>query len=347
MIRHLRATLRLLTTCGLLAASATVATLSTAAQAADIKERNIKLALVVDRGTAQYDGAEKFAEQVKARSGGLLKVRIFGGGTLGGDLPVLSSLQGGTIEMTLLNASLLQGNVKEFAVFDFPFLFANEKEADAVVDGPVGRKLLDLLPAKGLVGLAYWELGFRNMHNSKRAITRWEDLAGLKMRVIQTPIYLDLLNTLGANAVPLPFPELYTALEQKAMDGATNPPITMKVQKFDEVQKFYSVTHHMYNPQTLLMSGKTWAALSADEQKILVDAAREAGLYERKVSRQKNAEALAELRKTLQVNEVSPAELARMRDKARPVNEKYAKQVGETLVKEVYAEIDKVRAARP
>lgn len=344
MLKHLRSVLRLATCCGLLAAAVSGAV---AAQAADIQSRNLKLALVVDRGTAQYDGAEKFAELVNARSGGLMKVKIFGSGTLGGDLPVLSSLQGGTIEMTLLNASLLQGNVKEFAVYDFPFLFANEREADAVVDGPVGRKLLDLLPAKGLVGLAYWELGFRNMHNSKRPVTKWEDLVGLKMRVIQTPIYLDLMNTLGANAVPLPFPELYTALEQRAMDGATNPPITMKVQKFDEVQKFYSVTHHMYNPQALLISGKTWTGLSADERKILGDAAREAGLYQRKVSRQKNAEALAELRKTLQVNEVSAAEQARMRDKARPVNEKYAQQVGQALVSEVYREIEKVRAARP
>ncbi|MFM2347092.1 MAG: C4-dicarboxylate-binding periplasmic protein [Pseudomonadota bacterium] len=323
-----------------------LAAASLAAQAADFKDRNLKLSLVVDRGTAQYDGAERFAELLRARSAGKMKLKIFGGGTLGGDLPVLSSLQGGTIDFTLLNASLLQGNVKEMAIFDMPFLFESEREADAVVDGPIGRKLLDLLPAKGLVGLAYWELGFRNMHNSRRPITKLEDLAGLKMRVIQTPIYLDLLNTLGANAVPLPFPELYSALEQRAVDGATNPPITMQVQKFHEVQKYYSVTRHMYNPQALLISRKVWDTFSEDEKKLVLDAAAEARDYQRKVSRQKNAEALETLRKELQVNEVAPAEIARMREKARPVFDKYARQIGEPLVQEMVAEVQKVRAKR-
>lgn len=315
-------------------------------QAADIKERSFKLSLVVDRGTAQYDGAQKFAELVNQKSGGKMKVKVFGGGTLGGDLPVLSSVQGGTVEFSLMNASLLQGLSKEFAVYDFPFLFNNEKEADSVVDGPVGKKLLDLLPAKGVVGLAYWELGFRNMHNSKRPITKWEDLQGLKIRVIQTPIYLDLLNTLGANAVPLPFPELYTALEQKTVDGATNPAITMQVQKFNEVQKFYSVTRHMYNPQALLMSKKTWDQLSDDEKKIVQEAANEARDFQRKVSREKSVQAMEFLKKEMQVNEVSAAEMARMREKAQPVIDKFTKEVGEGLVKEINAEIAKVRGGK-
>lgn len=316
-----------------------------AAHAADIRERNFKLALVVDKGTAQYVGTEKFAELVASKSGGRMKVKIFGGGTLGGDIPVLSSVQGGTIDFTLTNASLLQGIVKEMAVYDLPFLFSTYQEADTVVDGPVGRKLMNLLPPKGLVGLAYWELGFRNMHNSKRPITKVEDLQGLKMRVIQTPIYLDLLNTLGANAVPLPFPELYTALEQKAMDGATNPPITMQVQKFHEVQKYYSVTNHMYNPQALTFSKKIWDQLNEDERRVLQEAAVEAGKYQRKVSREKNAAALEQLKKELAVNVVPPAEIARMRDMAQPVFAKYAKLVGEDLVREMVAEVDKVRAA--
>src|SRR5690349_14814795 len=124
-----------------------------AVHAADIKERSFKLALVVDKGTAQYDGAEKFAELVGAKSGGKMKVKVFGGGTLGGDIPVLSSVQGGTIELTLTNASLVQGIVKEMAVYDLPFLFSSVQEADAVVDGPVGRKLLELMPPRNLVGL--------------------------------------------------------------------------------------------------------------------------------------------------------------------------------------------------
>lgn len=315
-------------------------------QAADIQERNIKLSLVVDKGTAQYDGAQKFADVVAKKSGGKLNVKIFGGGTLGGDLKLISSLQGGTVEMTLMNASLLAGVEKEMAVWDFPYLFRNEKEADAVLDGPIGKKLADKLPAQGLVGLAYWELGFRNMSSGVRPITKVEDLQGQKMRVIQTPIYIDFMNALGANAVPLPFTELYTALEQKAVDGATNPAITTVVQKFNEVQKYYSVTQHMYNPQILLMSKKFWDQLSPDEKKIVSEAAVEARTYQRQVSRKKNAEALATLKTSMKVNTIAPKELARFADKAKPVIAKYTAQIGEPFVKEVYAEIAKVRGGK-
>ncbi len=314
-----------------------------AAQAADIKDRTVKLALVVDKGTAQYDGVQKFSDLVKEKSDGKIKVKIFGGGTLGGDIQVLSSLQGGTVEMTLTNASLLAGLVKEMAVYDFPFLFANEREADAVVDGPFGRKLLDKLPEKGVVGLAYWELGFRNIHDSKHPIKKLEDLQGLKIRVIQTPIYIDFMNALGANAVPLAFTELYTALEQKTVDGATNPAITMVVQKFNEVQKYLGLTHHMYNPQTLLISKKAWDKFSDDEKQIFQQAAAEARDYQRKVSREKNAQAIEELKKTMQVDAIAPEEIARMKDKVKPVIDKYTQQVGEDLVKELYAELDKAR----
>ena len=313
--------------------------------AAQVSERTIKAALVVDKGTAQYDGLQKFADIVKEKSGGKMKVRIFGGGTLGGDLQVLSSLQGGTVEVTLMNASLLQGLSKEMAVFDFPFLFANTKEADAIVDGPIGKKLFDKLPEKGVVGLAYWELGFRQLLNSKHPVNKLEDIAGLKIRVIQTPIYIDFINATGANAVPLPFTELYTALETKTIDGATGPHITTVVQKFDEVQKYLSITNHMYNPQALLIGKKFWDKLSPEEQKIIGDAAIEARDYERQVSRKKDAESLAKLKTTMTVNEIAPAEIARMREKVAPVIAKYTETVGAPLVAEINAELDKIRKA--
>lgn len=313
---------------------------------AAINERNFKLALVVDKGTAQYDGVEKFASLVKEKSGGKMNVKLFPGGTLGGDLQVLSSLQGGTIEMTLTNASLLQGLSKPLAVYDLPFLFNTAKEADAIVDGPIGQKLLAPLPEKGVVGLAYWELGFRQVHNSKHPINKVEDFAGLKIRVIQTPLYIDFMNAMGANAVPLPFPEVYTALETKTVDGATNPTITMVVQKFYEVQKYLSLTNHMYNPQLLTISKKTWDKLNDEEKKVIQDAANEARDYQRQVSRKKAAESLEELKKHVTVNDVAPAEIARMRAKAQPVIDKYSKEVGEDLVKEINVALEKMRAAK-
>jgi TRAP-type transport system periplasmic protein len=311
--------------------------------AQDIKARNLKFAMQTNPGTAQYDGAEKFVELVGAKSGGKMKVKIFGGGALGGDLQVVSSLQGGTVEISQMNASLLSGVIKDFAVFDFPFLFENEKEAYAVADGTVGKKLLDKLPEKGLVGLSYPELGFRHIHNGRRPVAKAEDLQGLKIRVIQTPVYIDTLNALGANAVPLPFPEVYNALEQKTVDGATNPLVTIPVMKFNEVQKYLTITKHQYNPQVILVSKKTWDQLSNDERKVLQEAANEARDFERGVSREKNAVALETLKKSMQVTELPPEEIAKMREKTKPVIDKYTKEVGEELVKEVQAEIAKVR----
>jgi TRAP-type C4-dicarboxylate transport system substrate-binding protein len=163
----------------MLSAALTAACLLAPSGAADAqaKARELKLALQTNPGTAQYDGMEKFAELVKQKSGGKLGVKIFGGGALGGDLQVVSSMQGGTIDMSLMNASLLNGLVKEFSVFDFPFLFNTEEEAYAVVDGPVGKKLAAMLPAKGIVGLSYPELGFRPSQQ-QASVTKLEDLQG-------------------------------------------------------------------------------------------------------------------------------------------------------------------------
>src|SRR5919112_64651 len=222
---------------------------------AEIKARSIKMPIVNNIDHPQGVGAKKFAELVEQKSGGKIKVRVYPGGTLGGEQQVASAMQGGTVEASMMAPAQLVGNVKEFLVLDFPFAFANEREADRVLDGPVGQKLLELMPAKGLVGLAYMEQGFRSISNSRRPIHKMEDIQGLKIRTILNPLYIDMLNTLGANAVPMPFTELYTALETRTVDGQENPYSTVEASKFYEVQKYFSNTKHIYNPQ-LLLAGK-------------------------------------------------------------------------------------------
>jgi tripartite ATP-independent transporter DctP family solute receptor len=318
-----------------------------AALAADIKERSIKFAFQNQKGHPQAEGAQKFADLVAQKSGNKISVKLFPGGTLGGDVQTISALQGGTIEMTVLNAGILTSHVKEFAVFDLPFLFANAQEVDAVTDGPVGTNLLAKLAEKNLVGLGYWDLGFRNLTNSKRPITKVEDIAGLKIRVIQSPIYVDMFNALGATATPMPFPELYPALEQKAVDGQENPFTLIRTSKFYEVQKHLAVTRHVYNPQALLVSKKLWDSMSADERKILTEAAAEATKFQRQLSRGQADDALADLKKAgMQVTEFSPEELQRMRNAVKPVVHKYSAQIGDATVKEVFAEIAKVRGGK-
>ena len=263
---------------------------------------------------------------------------------LGGDPQNLSAVRGGTLDFTSMATGLLAGLDKEFMVFDFPFLFENAKEAYAVSDGPVGTRLLGKLQNHGLVGLGIWDLGFRNMTNSRRPITKLEDVEGLKIRVIASPIYLELFKTLGANPVPMTFGEVYGALESKAIDGQDNPVGVIESAKFAEVQKYMSLTRHVYTGMPFLMSKKTWDSMSPAERKIITDAAAEAKTVERQISQQKEAQAIDGLRKTMQVNEVSPAELARLRQKVQPAIDKFTKEVGEPVVKEVNAELARLRA---
>ena len=210
----------------------------------------------------------------------------------------------------------------------------------------MGTQLQAKLADHGLVGLGIWDLGFRNMTNSKRPIAKPEDLQGLKIRVIASPIYLDMFNTLGANPVPMTFGEVYGALESKAIDGQDNPVGVIESAKFSEVQKYLSLTRHVYTGMPVLMSKKTWDGMSEAERKIIVESANEAKQEERRIAQAKEIESIANLSKQMQVNEVAPAELARLRQKVQPVIDKFAQQVGEPLMNEVNAELARMRGSK-
>ena len=326
------------------AAMAVVALATLAATGlAGAQERSFKFALQNPKGHPPEVGAAKFAELVAAKSGGKMKVNVFPGGTLGGDAANVSALQGGTIEFVMLNSGILASQVKDFEVFDFPFMFANPKEADAVVDGAFGQKLHARLLDKGIVGLAYTELGFRNITNSKRPVNTVEDLAGLKLRVIPNAINVDWVKAVGANPTPMAFPEVYAGLEQKAIDGQENPLSVILANKFYEVQKHLAVTNHQYNPQSLIFSKKVWDTLSGDERKILQDAATEAARHQRQVNREQAAGQLDQLKKAgMQVTEFSAAEQAKLREKFKPVVDKHGAAIAATVA-ELQAELAKLR----
>mgnify|MGYP002075075734 CR=1 FL=1 len=308
------------------------------------QDKTIKFATQNPKGHPITQGMEKFAEIVAAKSGGKIKVNLFPGGTLGSDQANVSALQGGTLEMASMNSGILSNQVKEFAIYDFPFMFANEKEADAVVDGPFGQKMHAKLEPKGLVGLGYYELGFRNITNNRRAINKVEDLAGLKLRVIPNPINVDWVKALGANPTPLPFPEVYGALEQNAIDGQENPVTVIAANKLYEVQKHLVISNHQYNPQSVLISKKFWDGLTPEQKKIVADAAKESAKFQRQQARGAVASAMDAIKKGgTQVTQLAPAEMDKMRDKMRPVTAKYAVQVGQETVQELQAELAKVR----
>jgi tripartite ATP-independent transporter DctP family solute receptor len=311
---------------------------------AEVRAHTLKFAAANNKGHPQVTGMEKFAEIVKAKSGGKIDVKLFPGGVLGGDVQTVSALQGGVVEMLVLNAGILSSNVKAFGAVDLPFLFNSGEEADKVMDGAFGKSLSDKLPATGLVGLAYWELGFRNLTNNRRAVTKFEDIKGLKIRTLQSPIPIELFNSLGANAVPLPYTELYTALETGTVDGQENPFANIINAKFYEVQKYLTVTRHQYNPQIVLVSKKFWDGLNDEEKGILQSAATEARDFQRKVSREADAKALDEIKKTgMQVTELSPAETQKIRDAVKPLIDKFSTDVGADTVSLLFKELDAVR----
>jgi tripartite ATP-independent transporter DctP family solute receptor len=313
------------------------------ASAQDIKERTIKFGLNSPEGHPAVAGMKAFAESVAAKSGGKIKVQLFLNGTLGSDQATLSAVKGGTVEMAVMNSGILASEVKALEIFDFPFLFANEKEADAIVDGPIGQKMHAALQDKGIVGLSYWELGFRNISTSKRALNKVDDIAGLKLRVIPNAINVDWVKALNANPTPLPFPEVYAALEQGAIDGQENPIAVIAANKFWEVQKFVALTNHQYNPQSVIFSKKVWDTLSPAERKIIDDSADAATKNQRAQSRASLAANLELLKKNgMTITQFPPAEVAKLREKMKPVIDKHSAALG-TTVADVQAELAKLR----
>ncbi|MCD5981374.1 MULTISPECIES: TRAP transporter substrate-binding protein [Pseudomonas] len=319
---------------------------SVASHAAEIRERTLRFAFQNVKEHPQGQGAQKFADLLSESSGGKIKVRLFPGGTLGGDVQTVSALQGGTLDITVLNSGILAAQAPDFAMLDFPFLFNDVKEAHAVIDGPVGQKLSAQLDSKGLVALGYWDLGFRNVTNSKHPITRLEDMQGLKIRVIQSPIYLKTFSALGANPVPMAFPEVYTGLEQHTIDGQENPYTVIEGSKFFEVQKYLSATGHIFNPQSLIMSQKTWNRLNDDEKALIRDAAAKAQVFQREVTAESMDKARANLEKQIAVNDISPAEKDRFRERVKTVIDEFSQQLDAGLVKMMYDEIAKARASQ-
>ena len=322
----MRNTARLLATAGL--------SLLLALPAAAQQERVIRFGHLNNADHPVSFGVKRFAELLAAKSGGKLKVQEYPASQLGNELQQQSALQGGVQQMSAPATTSLAGIVKEFGLVDFPFAVASFEQADALLDGPLGQALIARLPEKGLIALGYWDLGFRNVTNSKRPITKPEDFDGLKLRVIPNPVFLDTFKAFRANPVPMPFAELYGALEAKAVDGQENPFAVILSNKMFEVQKYVSATNHVYAANIVLVSKKFWDQLTPAEQKMMHDAANESRAYQRQVSRAAAQRAVGDLQaKGMQFNAVTPAEQKRMQQIAKPVVDKFAATYDPAIVK--------------
>ncbi|TYP55449.1 TRAP transporter substrate-binding protein [Thermosediminibacter litoriperuensis] len=250
-------------------------------------------------------GLEKFAELVSQKTNGKVKVEVFHSSQLGNERDMVEGLQLGTLEMTLVSTAPLSSFTKKFMVFDLPFIFKDTASARAVVDGPIGTQLLDSLSDQGIIGLAYFENGFRHVTNNSKPIEKPEDLKGMKIRTMENPVHMATFKVMGADPTPMAFGELFTALQQGTIDGQENPLPIVETSKFYEVQKYLSLTGHFYAPAPLLISKSFFESLSPDVQNAIKEAAAEARDYERKLLDEMNAKLVDELQKKgMQINEV-------------------------------------------
>jgi len=255
----------------------------------------IKLGVVTKPGAAQNIMAEKFKELVEARSNGAYTVKIFHSASIGNETEILQQIQMGTIHMGVITGGPFDTFDPVVRVINYPFLFKDHDQADRILDGPLGDEILKSLETSGFKGLCFSENGFRNLTNSKREVTGPDQVRGLKIRVMSSALHKAIWQALGANPTPMPWP-IYTELEQGVIDGQENPLWVMEVYKFYEIQKYMTLTRHVYSPHINVASLNWFNRLPAADQSLIIDAAREAAKYQRKDNREKNADRLALLR---------------------------------------------------
>ncbi|MBS1231068.1 MAG: C4-dicarboxylate transporter [Proteobacteria bacterium] len=286
----------------------------------------------------------RFASEVDKATNGQVKIKVFANSVLGSEEKMLQAIQGGVQEFYLGSLVPFSVRKKELQIFDFPFIFANDSEVAKVLDGPVGQKMLDDLGDTGAIGLTWAGGAFRNIANGKRPINKFEDLKGLKIRVMQSPVAIESFKAMGINATPMAYAEVFTALEIHALDGLEHPPVDMFQNKIYEVQKYLAITNHVYTPVALVVSNKWFSALPADQQAGIRKAAAIARDFERSEEIRQAKEAVDKLKANgMAVTELSPQELDKMRAAVRPVIEKFSTSIGADFVKRFYAEVDKVR----
>ncbi len=293
----------------------------------------IKFAHVVNEKDAFHVAAEKFKELVEKRSQGALTVNIFPNAKLGDERTLLERMKMGIVDAGIITNGPIINFVPSFGAVDLPFLFRDPKHAYKVLDGNIGKKLMADLESQGWKGLAFGERGFRNLTNSKHAVKTPADIKGLKIRVMQNPVYVDSFKALGANAVPMAWTEVLTALQQGTVDGQENPLNVIMAFKLYETQKYLSITRHAYAPAPIIMSMATWKKLTPAQQGIVMKAAQEAAEFERAWDNRMEAEWMKELKAKGMV--IATPDLAPFQKAVKPVYDQYSAKFGKDLIEAI------------
>ncbi|WP_284308910.1 TRAP transporter substrate-binding protein [Hydrogenophaga electricum] len=287
--------------------------------------------------TSHYGmGAVAFCEEVDKGTQGRYKCQQYPNNALGGEREMIEAVQLGTQDLANVSTGALGNFVPEVKIVDIPFLFRDYDHARKVMDGPIGQDLLKKMTAKGIVGLAWTENGFRHITNSKRAINSAEDARGLKLRTMENKVHMEGFKTFGVLPTPMAWPEVFTALQQGTVDGQENPIPVILSNKLSQVQKYLSLTNHVYSPAVLVLSPSVWNKLSDADKGVFQEAARKAAVVQRKKVNDDESVAVAELRKDgMQVVEKVNGES--FRKAVAPAYAQFAKEFGADKIAAIQA----------
>ena len=322
----IKTTARLLMVSGALALSAAPAMAQTV----------LKMGYATPTGSHYWVGSNTFCEQVEKGTQGRYKCQQFPNSALGGEREMIEAVQLGTLDLVNTSTGPLGNFVPETRIVDIPFLFRDYDHARKVMDGQVGQDLLAKMRAKGLVGLAWTENGFRHMTNNKRPIVTAQDAAGLKMRTMENKVHMDGYKTFGILPTPMAFPELFTALQQGTVDGQENPIPVILSAKFAQVQKYLSLTGHVYSPAVIILSPNVWNKLSDADKKVFLEAAKAGSAAQRKKVNDDEANGIAILKKDgMQVTEKVDGDS--FRKAAAPAYVQFAKEFGANNIAAIQA----------
>lgn len=302
-------------------------------KAADSKVTTLKIGHVEPENRSTHKALLDFKKKVEERSKGSLKIEIYPNGSLGGDTQLTEAVATGSLDMALPSTSVLTTYSDEFGILDMPYLFKSSQAAFAAMDGDVGKELAKKVEAKGMDVLGYTYNGPRSTTSKVKPIEKPEDLQGLKMRVMESPIFIDFYKTLGANPTPMSFTELYTGLQQGTVEAQENPPSLTFANKFYEVQKYSSIDEHVHNFLAFLINDAKFKSLSADNQKILTEEAKNYVDAQRKMELVDNEKAIKDLETIgkLQTNILTEDQKMAMRKALQPMYDKYQAKFGQPL----------------
>ncbi len=274
-------------------------------------------------------GAAKFAELVNTYTNGSVKVDIYPNGTLGAERDMVEGVSMGTIDACITTNAPLTNFDANFNVFEFPYLFETEEEAHTIMDSDIGQNLLAELQDQGIIGLCYFENGFRNVTNNTKEIKTVEDLAGLKIRTMESEIHLASFTAMGANPTPMSWGDVYTALQQGTIDGQENPAMAIVDGKIYEVNKYLSLTQHFYSPAELVLSKSLFDKLTPEQQQAVQKAADEASAYQREQAYEFNTGKIDELKNDGMI--ITEVDKSSFRAACESVYEKYDAAYGESI----------------